>query len=60
MPEQKKLEEALTEAGLKGRFKTIVGGAPVTRRWAKRIGADSFVENASDGIAKARELLKAG
>lgn len=57
MPEQKKLEEELKKAGLKGRFKTMVGGAPVTRRWAKRIGADAFAENAGDGIRLARELL---
>jgi len=57
MPEQKKLEEALKKAGLKGRFKTMVGGAPVTRRWAKRIGADAFAENAGEGIRLARELL---
>ncbi len=57
MPEQKKLEEALAKAGLKGRFKTMVGGAPVTRRWAKRIGADAFAENAGDGVRVARELL---
>ena len=57
MPEQKKLEEELVKAGLKGRFKTMVGGAPVTRRWAKRIGADAFAENAGDGVRIARELL---
>ena len=57
MPEQKKLEEELKKAGLKGRFKTMVGGAPVTRRWAKRIGADAFAENAGDGIRLAKELL---
>ena len=59
MPEQKKLEDALTEAGLKGRFLTMVGGAPVTKRWAKRIGADAFAENAGDGVAKAKALLEA-
>lgn len=57
MPEQKKLEEALKKANLKGRFKTMVGGAPVTRRWAKRIGADAFAENAGAGVRLARELL---
>ena len=57
MPEQKKLEEGLVKAGWKGRFKTIVGGAPVTRRWAKRIGADAFAENAGDGVRLARELM---
>ncbi len=54
---QKKLEEALKAAGLKGRFKTMVGGAPVTRRWARRIGADAFAENASEAVRLAKELI---
>ena len=57
MPAQKKLEEALKKAGLKGRFKTMVGGAPVTQRWANKIGADGFAENASSCVRMAKELL---
>ncbi len=57
MGAQKKLEEALRQAGLKERFKTMVGGAPVTRRWARRIGADAFAENASEAVRLARELI---
>jgi corrinoid protein of di/trimethylamine methyltransferase len=57
MPEQKKLEETLKAKGLKDSIKTIVGGAPVTVRWAKRIGADAYAEDAQDGVKKARELL---
>jgi trimethylamine corrinoid protein len=57
MAEQKKLEETLQKEGLKERFKTLVGGAPVTARWAKRIGADAYAEDAQDGIAKARRML---
>lgn len=57
MPAQKQLEEELKKAGLKERFKTMVGGAPVTKRWARRIGADAFAENAGDGVRLARELL---
>ena len=59
MPAQKKLEVALKEAGLKERFKTMVGGAPVTQRWANKIGADAFAENASSCVKLARELLVA-
>ena len=32
MPVQKELEQALKAAGLKGKIKTLVGGAPVTQR----------------------------
>ena len=57
MNEQKVLEDALKAEGVRDRFKTIIGGAPVTPRWAKRIGADAYAENAQDGVAKIRELL---
>jgi trimethylamine corrinoid protein len=55
---QKELEEALKKAGLKEKYKTIVGGAPVTRRWANRIGADAFAQDAGDGVKKVKQLLR--
>ena len=57
MGAQKQLEEELKAAGLKGRFKTMVGGAPVTQRWANRIGADAFAEDAIEAVNKAKALL---
>jgi trimethylamine corrinoid protein len=57
MSAQKQLEEELKKAGLKDRFKTMVGGAPVTQRWAKRIGADAFAEDAGAAVNKAKALL---
>jgi trimethylamine corrinoid protein len=59
MGQQKTLEQALKSAGLRDRFKTMVGGAPVTGRWAARIGADAYAEDAQDGVAKVKELLQA-
>jgi len=52
------LEEALKEAGLRDKYKTIVGGAPVTKRWADRIGADAYANDAVDGVRIAKELMK--
>ena len=57
MKQQKDLEEALKSEGLKGKIKTIVGGAPVTGRWAARIGADAYAKDAHDGISKVNELM---
>ena len=57
MEGQRRLEDELKKAGLKERYKTMVGGAPVTQRWAKRIGADAFAENASEAVRLAKELL---
>ena len=59
MEAQRRLEYQLKETGLKKRFKTMVGGAPITQRWARRIGADAFAENASEAVKKARALLEA-
>jgi trimethylamine corrinoid protein len=54
---QKELEQELKKAGLRDKYKTIVGGAPVTQRWADRIGADAYAQDASDGVRKVKELL---
>jgi len=54
---QKKLEEALKEAGLRDKVKTMVGGAVATDHWAKRIGADFFGETPQDTIDKLAKFL---
>ena len=58
MPAQQKLEEELKKAGLKERYKTMVGGAPVTQRWASKIGADAYGENAIACVKLSKELLE--
>jgi len=50
MTEQKKIEELLVKEGLRDKVKTFVGGAPVTKRWADKIGADAYCEDASDTV----------
>jgi trimethylamine corrinoid protein len=55
---QRKLEEALKQAGLRDKVKTMVGGAVATDHWARRIGADFFGETPQDTIDKLREILK--
>lgn len=47
---------ALRKAGLKGKVKTLVGGAPVTADFASGIGADGYGADAVDGVRKAKEL----
>jgi trimethylamine corrinoid protein len=55
MEEQKKVIKVLKEEGLS--FKTVVGGAPATQRWADQIGADAYAEDANDGVKKIDALL---
>ena len=57
MTEMPNVIAALKEAGLRGAVKVMVGGAPVTQRFADEIGADGYAPNASAAVEKARELL---
>ena len=57
MSGQKTLIEELKKAGLRDRFKVMVGGAPATQRWADRIGADAYGVDAADAAEKAVKLL---
>lgn len=59
MTGQRKVVEALDRAGLRGRIKVLIGGAPVTREWAREIGADGYSEDAAGAVAVARQLLSA-
>jgi len=54
---QRDLVRALEEAGMRGRVKVLVGGAPVTREWAEEIGADGYAENAVEAVREAKRLL---
>jgi len=58
MVKQKELEDILVKEGLRDKYKTIVGGAPVTVRWAEKIGADAYAENAGEGVNKIMALIR--
>jgi trimethylamine corrinoid protein len=58
MTGQKKLIEHLKEKGLYGRYKVMVGGAPVNQKWADDIGADGYSENALTAVGAAKELVE--
>jgi len=57
MPAMKATVEALKEAGLLDKVKTIIGGAPVTQEFADKIGADGYAPDAATGVKKAKELI---
>lgn len=48
---------ALETAGLRDTVKVIVGGAPITRDFAREIGADGYGANAVEAVAIAKELV---
>jgi 5-methyltetrahydrofolate--homocysteine methyltransferase len=49
--------DALMQAGVRGRVKVIIGGAPVTADYAAEIGADGFAADASRAATLATELV---
>jgi len=49
--------EALQEAGLRDKVKVMIGGAPVTEKYAQKITADSYGSDAGSAVSKAKELL---
>ena len=57
MREMKGTIEAIQEAGIRKQVKTIIGGAPVTERYAKEIGADGYAPDAASAVDLARSLL---
>jgi len=57
MPGMKKTIQALRAAGLGGKVKTVVGGAPVTKQFAVEIGADGYSPDASGAVAVAKFLV---
>lgn len=57
MPAQQEFIEMAKEAGIRDQIKIIVGGAPVSRDWANKIGADGYAEDASGTVIEADMLL---
>jgi len=45
-----KIIKALEQAGLRGKVKVIVGGAPLTEEYARQIGADAYGRDAVEGV----------
>lgn len=50
----------LEDAGIRNRFKVMVGGGPVSRGFADRIGADGYAAKAGGAAKVAQALLSKG
>ena len=57
MVHQREVIDDLEKEGLRGKFKVIVGGAPVTREWHEMIKADGYSEDAIGAVKLAKSLL---
>ena len=58
MVNMRKVIEALEKEGLRDKVKIIVGGAPVTEKFAKEIGADAYGENAVKAVEICKKLVE--
>jgi dimethylamine corrinoid protein len=47
---QRDVIELLRNKGIRDKFYTIVGGAPVTQSWADEIGADGYARDAVEAV----------
>lgn len=50
--------EELEKRGMRERVKVMVGGGPVTEKFAEEIGADAYSENAVEAIRVAKKLFQ--
>jgi len=57
MDEMKKVIETIEKRGLRNRVKIVVGGRPLTREFAKEIGADGYAKDAVEGVKVVKDLV---
>ncbi len=57
MPAMKDTIEALKAAGIRDQVKVLIGGAPVTQKYADEIGADGYAPDASSAVDVAKSLM---
>ena len=60
MPVMGEVVEQVKSAGIRDKVKIMVGGAPVTDKFAQTIGADAYTADAATAAEKAVELLSCG
>lgn len=57
MVNMRTMVEALEHAGLRPSVRVLIGGAPVTKDFARQIGADGYGSNAVEAVSAARQLM---
>ena len=47
----------LEEAGIRNKVKVMIGGGPISQKFADKIGADGYSQNAVEAVKLAKRLL---
>jgi 5-methyltetrahydrofolate--homocysteine methyltransferase len=58
MPAMKTTIDALKQTGVRDQVKVIIGGAPVTQKFAEEIGADGCSESAAGAVALVKKVIR--
>jgi corrinoid protein of di/trimethylamine methyltransferase len=58
MPVQRRVIEHFEQKGVRERYSILVGGAPVTAKYANDIGADGFAANAVEALSQVHKLIR--
>lgn len=57
MPNIEAIITEMKESGIKDKFKTIIGGAPINQSFADDVGADAYGHDAIDAVEKIKRLI---
>jgi len=57
MTQMKSIMIALKNAGIREKIMVMIGGAPITKRYAEEIGADGYGRDATEAVEVAKNLL---
>ncbi|MCZ7661513.1 MAG: corrinoid protein [Thermoleophilia bacterium] len=57
--QQEAVITALEDGGLRDRVRVLLGGAPIDKAWADRVGADGYAPDAARAVRVAKELASA-
>ena len=58
MPEMKRVIERLKQENLREQVRVVVGGAPLSAKFAQDIGADGYAPDAADAVNLCRRLME--
>ena len=56
MDGMKTVVNKLTERGIRSKYKVMIGGGPISQKFADDIGADAYAVDAASAVRKMREL----
>jgi len=57
MSGMEKVIKMLEEKGVRDKFKVMIGGSPISQKYADEIGADAYTKNAVEAVKAAKKLV---